>query len=145
LLHGVQQGLTPITALQGPPQVEKIIFLKHVVKALLEQDVRAQRIFLVPCNALPALQNIMEPILELTQWYAATLLKKSLNQAAHDGEQAYIFLNEVQSLSDWAPQLKHLVDMQPVRVLVTSSVNLSHAMGRTSLAGRISIVEIGPA
>jgi predicted AAA+ superfamily ATPase len=66
-----------------------------------------------------------------------------LNQAAHDGEQAYIFLDEVQNLPDWAPQLKHLVDAQPVRVVVTGSSALRIEAGRDSLAGRITQVEMG--
>jgi predicted AAA+ superfamily ATPase len=72
------------------------------------------------------------------------VLQKSLNQAAHDGEQAYLFFDEVQNLPDWAPQLKHLVDMQPVRVLVTGSSALRIEAGRDSLAGRISTIDMGP-
>jgi predicted AAA+ superfamily ATPase len=119
------------------------MLLKQVIKALLEQDMEPRRLFLVPCDALPGLHNVTEPILELTRWFAATVLKKSLNQAAHDGEQAYIFFADLHTLSYWAPQLKHLVDLQPVRVLATSSVALNHETGRTSFAGRMGTVKLG--
>ena len=62
---------------------------------------------------------------------------------AHD-EQAFIFLDEVQNISDWAPQLKHLVDINPVRVLVTGSSALRIEAGRDSLAGRITTIDMGP-
>jgi predicted AAA+ superfamily ATPase len=103
-----------------------------------------RRIFRVQFDELPTLRGMTEPILQLTRWYAATVLQKSLNQAAHDGEQAYLFFDEVQNLPDWAPQLKQLVDTQPVRVLVTGSSALRIEAGRDSLAGRISTIEMGP-
>jgi len=84
------------------------------------------------------------PILDLPRWYAQSILGKTLNQAAGDGEQAFIFLDEIQNLPDWAPQLKHLVDINPVRVLVTGSSALRIAAGRDSLAGRVTTLELGP-
>ena len=144
VLHGVQQGLTPATVLRGPRQVGKTTLLNQVIDELLDTDVVPRRIFRVQFDELPTLRDITEPILELTRWYATTVLQKSLNQAAHDGEQAYLFFDEVQNLPDWAPQLKHLVDTQPVRVLVTGSSALRIEAGRDSLAGRISTIDMGP-
>jgi uncharacterized protein len=144
VLSGVQQGLTPATVLRGPRQVGKTTLLNQVIEALLDTGVAPRRIFRVQFDELPSLHGVPEPLLELTRWYAATVLQKSLNQAAHDGEQAYVFFDEVQNLRDWAPQLKHLVDMQPVRVMVTGSSALRIEAGRDSLAGRISTIEMGP-
>lgn len=144
VLNGVQQGLAPATVLRGPRQVGKTTLLNQVIDALLDTGVAPRRIFRVQFDELPSLREMTEPILELTRWYAATVLQKSLNQAAHDGEMAYLFFDEVQNLQDWAPQLKHLVDMQPVRVLVTGSSALRIEAGRDSLAGRISTIEMGP-
>lgn len=144
VLSGIQRGLTPATVLRGPRQVGKTTLLNQVIDALLAQGVAGQRIFRVQFDELPTLRNVTEPILELTRWYAATVLQKSFNQAAHDGEQAYLFFDEIQNLPDWAPQLKHLVDMHPVRVLVTGSSALRIETGRDSLAGRISTIDIGP-
>src|SRR5262244_537052 len=144
VLTGVQRGLTPATVLRGPRQVGKTTLLNQVINALLAQGVARRRIFRVQFDELPTLRNVTEPILELARWYATTVLQKSFHQAAHDGEQAYLFFDEIQNLPDWAPQLKHLVDMHPVRVLVTGSSALRIEAGRDSLAGRVSTIDMGP-
>src|SRR4029450_4652058 len=144
VLSGVQRGLTPATVLRGPRQVGKTTLLNQVIDSLLAQGVAERRIFRVEVDELPGLRNVTEPILELARWYAATVLQKSFNQAAHDGEQTYLFFDEIQNLPDWAPQLKHLVDMHPVRVLVTGSSALRIEAGRDSLAGRVSTIDMGP-
>jgi hypothetical protein len=144
VLSGVQRGLAPATVLRGPRQVGKTTLLNQVIDTLLDAGMAPRRIFRVQFDELPSLHGLTEPILELTRWYAATVLQKSLNQAAHDSEPAYLFFDEVQNLPDWAPQLKHLVDIYPVRVLVTGSSALRIEAGRDSLAGRISTIEMGP-
>lgn len=55
-----------------------------------------------------------------------------------------MFFEEVQSLTDWAPQVKALVDHHAVRVLLTGSSALRIEHGRDSLAGRVSTLELGP-
>jgi predicted AAA+ superfamily ATPase len=144
VLSGVQRGLTPATVLRGPRQVGKTTLLNQVIDTLLVQGVAGRRIFRVQLDELPSLRGMTEPMLELARWYAATVHHKSFNQAAHDGEQAYLFFDEIQNLPDWAPQLKHLVDMHPVRVLVTGSSALRIEAGRDSLAGRVSTIDMGP-
>jgi predicted AAA+ superfamily ATPase len=146
VLNGLKKGLAPVTVLRGPRQIGKTTLLNQTIEALIAEGVGARRIFRVQFDELPELKpkRLSEPILELTRWYAQAILGKSLNQAAQDGEQAFIFLDEVQNLSDWAPQLKHLVDLNPVRVLVTGSSALRIEGGRDSLAGRISTLEMGP-
>lgn len=52
--------------------------------------------------------------------------------------------DEVQNLSEWAPQIKHLVDNHSVRALVTGSSSLRIEAGRDSLAGRITTLDLGP-
>jgi predicted AAA+ superfamily ATPase len=144
VLSGMQRGLAPATVLRGPRQVGKTTLLNQVIDTLLAQGVAGRRIFRVQFDELPALRSVTEPILELARWYAATVLQKSFHQAAHDGEQAYLFFDEIQNLPDWAPQLKHSVDMHPVRVLVMGSSVLRIESGRDSLAGRVSTIDMGP-
>jgi predicted AAA+ superfamily ATPase len=144
VLTGVQRGLTPAMVLRGPRQVGKTTLLNQMIDVLLAQGVVGRRIFHVQFDELSALRNVTEPILELARWYTVTVLQKSFNQAAHDGEQAYLFFDEIQNLPDWAPQLKHLVDMHPVRVLVTGSSALRIEACRDSLAGRVSTIDMGP-
>ena len=145
VLNGLKKGLAPATVLRGPRQIGKTTLLNQTIDALLSEGVSPNRIFRVQFDELPEMKTkrLSQPILELSRWFAQSVLGKSLNQAAHDGQQAFIFLDEVQNLSDWAPQLKQLVDMNPVRVLVTGSSALRIEGGRDSLAGRISTLEMG--
>ena len=55
-----------------------------------------------------------------------------------------MLLDEIQNLADWAPQLKHLVDLGKVRAMVTGSSALRIEAGRDSLAGRVQTVGMGP-
>jgi predicted AAA+ superfamily ATPase len=142
--RNLRGGLAPAVVLRGPRQVGKTTLLAQVIDHLLAEGVAPQRIFRVQFDELPHLRRLETPILDLCEWFAQRVLGKSFNQAAADGEQAFIFLDEVQNLSDWAPQLKHLVDLHPVRVLVTGSSALRIEAGRDSLAGRIQTVEMGP-
>jgi predicted AAA+ superfamily ATPase len=144
VVRGLKTGLTQVTVLRGPRQIGKTTLLNQVIHALLDEGVAPHRIFRVQFDELPQLKQVGEPILELSRWFSEQVLKKSFNQAAHDGEQAFIFFDEIQNLSDWAPQLKHLVDMNPVRVVVTGSSALRIEAGRDSLAGRITTLEMGP-
>jgi predicted AAA+ superfamily ATPase len=144
VLSGIKAGLAPVTVLRGPRQIGKSTLLNQTIEALIAEGIHPRRIFRVQFDELPELKRVSQPILDLCRWFSETMLRKSLNQAAHDGEQAFIFFDEVQNLPDWAPQLKHLVDLNPVRVLVTGSSALRIEAGRDSLAGRISTLEMGP-
>lgn len=144
VLQGLQAGMTPAVVLRGPRQVGKTTLLLQIIGHLLAEGVQPQRIFRVQFDELPGLRQLDSPILQLSWWYADTVLGKSFHQAAHAGEQAFILLDEVQNLADWSPQLKHLVDMYPVRVLLTGSSALRIEAGRDSLAGRVSTIEMGP-
>lgn len=144
VLNGLQKGLSPAVVLRGPRQIGKTTLLLQIIDHLLAEGMSPHRIFRLQFDELPELQILENAILEISRWFSTNILKKTFNQAAHDGEQAYIFLDEVQNLQDWAPQLKHLVDINPVRVLVTGSSALRIEAGRDSLAGRISTFEMGP-
>jgi len=133
-----------MTVLKGPRQVGKTTLLNQVIDTLLKEGISPTRIFRVQFDELKSLKKLDNPILDLIRWYAQAMLKKSLNQAALDGEEAFIFLDEVQNQSEWASQLKHLVDIQPVRVLATGSSALRIEAGRDSLAGRMLPLEMGP-
>ncbi len=137
-------GLAPITVVRGPRQIGKTTLVNQVIDDLLTLGVAPQRIFRVQFDELTELARVSQPILDLAWWYSDNLLGKSFHQAARDGEQALLFLDEVQNLPDWAPQLKHLVDQHPVRVVVTGSSALRIETGRDSLAGRITTLEMGP-
>lgn len=144
VLEHLKTGLTPAIVVRGPRQVGKTVLMKQAISALLGEGVDPKRIFHLQFDELKGLSKLEMPILDLPRWYAGTVLGRSLNQAAHDGDRAFIFLDEVQNLPNWSPQLKHLVDINPVRVLVTGSSALRIEAGRDSLAGRITTIEMGP-
>jgi predicted AAA+ superfamily ATPase len=142
--NGLDHGLAPVQVLRGPRQIGKSTLLDQIVDDLLDSGVNPRRLLRVQFDDLPEPRKLKSPILELTRWFRENILGKSFQQAARDGERAYIFLDEVQNLPDWAPQLKHLVDMNPVRVMVTGSSALRIEAGRDSLAGRILTYDMGP-
>jgi predicted AAA+ superfamily ATPase len=145
VLKGLTKGLAPVTVVRGPRQVGKTTLLNQVIEQLLDDGVEPRRIFRVQFDDLPGLRRLETPILELVAWYADHVVGKSLQAYAHEIHgPVYLLLDEVQNLSDWATQLKHLVDLQPVRAIVTGSSALRIEAGRDSLAGRLSTIEIGP-
>jgi predicted AAA+ superfamily ATPase len=144
-LQRFKAGLAPITVLRGPRQVGKTTLQEQIIYHLLHQEgVNPKRIFRIQFDEIPSLKNFRNPVLSLCQWYEANLLGGSFNEWAHKDEPVFLLLDEVQNLTDWAPQLKALVDHHAVRVLLTGSSALRIEYGRDSLAGRITTLELGP-
>lgn len=144
LLRSLTQGMTPATVLRGPRRVGKTVLLRQTVEQLLADRVDARRILYVPFDELPTLRGIQEPVLAISRWFEKHILRETFNQAANRGAPAYLFLDEVQNLDAWAPQVKNLVDNHGVRALVTGSSSLRIEAGRDSLAGRVTTLEVGP-
>jgi uncharacterized protein len=142
LVRGMQSQLAPIVVLRGPRQVGKSTLQNQVIADLLARGIDPLRILRVQFDDLKPLHRREQPILEIVFWFADHVLQKPLSAAAETP--VYLFLDEVQNLRDWAAQLKHLVDLQPVRALVTGSSALRIEAGRDSLAGRIHTIELGP-
>jgi len=141
-LQRLRAGLAPVTVLRGPRQVGKTTLLEHLIEQLLNEGVDPRRIFRVQFDELPVLQTETMPILALSFWFEKHILRATFNAKARANEPAYLFFDEVQNLSDWAPQVKTLVDQHAVRVLLTGSSALRIERGRDSLAGRISTLEM---
>ena len=145
VLKGLLRGLAPVTVLRGPRQVGKTTLLNQIIDELLTQGVNPTRIFRVQFDDIPDLRRLETPILDLAAWYADNVIGQSFQAFAREQKgPVYLLLDEVQNLPDWATQLKHLVDLQPVRAIVTGSSALRIEAGRDSLAGRVSTIEIGP-
>ena len=139
----LDQKLAPVVVVRGPCQIGKTTAQLHVIQDLLSSEVRPERIFRVQFDEIPAMADLREPILRSIDWYEQVVLKQTLNEAAHAGEPAYLFFDEIQNLDDWAPQLKSLMDASTVQAVVTGSSALRIEMGRDSLAGRITTIEAG--
>ncbi|MBI3327368.1 MAG: ATP-binding protein [Nitrospinae bacterium] len=144
-LQRLKAGLAPVTVLRGPRQVGKTTLQEHIIDHLLHQEgVHPKRIFRVQFDEIPSLKGLRDPILSLCRWFEGRILSGSFNEWAHKGEPVFLFFDEVQNVTAWAPQSKALVDHQAVRVLLTGSSALRIEHGRDSLAGRISTLELGP-
>jgi len=144
LLRRLDAKVAPAIVLRGARQVGKTTLLEQIIQFLLtERRVDPKRILRVQFEELAPILGLELPILEILRWYQSSILGRTLNQAAHAGEPAYVFLDEVQNLRDWAPQLKALVDHHTVQVIVTGSSALRIEAGRDSLAGRITSLELG--
>lgn len=139
----LKQRLAPIVVVRGPRQIGKTIAQFHVIQDLLEQGIEPQRILRVQFEERSDLGKLREPILRVVDWYESVILKRSLNDAAKQGQPAFIFLDEAQNLRGWDTQLKALVDASTVQVVVTGSSALRLEMGRDSLSGRITTIEAG--
>lgn len=137
-------GMTPATILRGPRRVGKTVLMRQIIEGLLAEGVDWRRILYVPFDELPTITDgLKEPVLATARWYERTILGRTFNAAAKSGEPAFLFLDEVQNLDAWAPQLKNLVDNHGVRVLVTGSSSLRIEAGRDSLAGRVTTHDLG--
>jgi predicted AAA+ superfamily ATPase len=144
LLRLVRQGITPAAVLRGPRRVGKTVLLRQIIESLLAEGIESKRILYVPFDELPALRNILEPVLAISRWYEENVLGKTFNETGKQGRPAFLFFDEVQNLDAWAPQIKNLVDNHTVRTLVTGSSSLRIEAGRDSLAGRITTLDLGP-
>lgn len=144
LLKKLKSGLAPAIVLRGARQVGKTTLQEQMIEYLQrEEKVEARRILRVQFEEIPSLRGLKEPLLAVARWYENRILGQTFNSAARDGEKAYLFLDEVQNIPDWAPQLKALVDHHTLHVVVTGSSALRIEAGRDSLAGRITTLEIG--
>lgn len=137
-------GLTPAVVLRGPRRVGKTVLVRQVIERLLADGVEATRILYVPFDEIATLGRLQDPILAIARWYESQVLGRTFNESARAGGVAYLFLDEVQNLDAWAPQVKHLVDNHEVRALVTGSSSLRIEAGRDSLAGRVTTLDLGP-
>ncbi len=136
-------GLAPIVVVRGPRQIGKTTALMQLIGDLLAEGMSPRRVLRVQFDELSNLRRLQEPILRIADWYEKNILGTSFNDSATRGEMPMLFLDEVQNLDSWAPQLKFLVDSSTVRVFVTGSSALRIEQGRDSLAGRISTLEAG--
>jgi predicted AAA+ superfamily ATPase len=147
LLRKIDIRLSPIVVLRGARQVGKTTLQEQIVEFLLtERRIDPRRIFRVQFDqirSIRAIESMADPILHLTHWYERAVLGETLNEAAHRAQPAYLFFDEAQELDCWAPQLKSLVDHNTVHVMATGSSAFQIAAGQDSLAGRITMMEMG--
>lgn len=135
--------IAPILVVRGPRQIGKTIAQLQVIGDLLQAGVPPQNILRLQADELPELLGAPTPIPRLVEWFEHAVLGATLNEAAQRQLPTFLFLDEVQNLPNWAPQLKTLVDHATTQVVVTGSSALRIEQGRDSLAGRIHTIEAG--
>jgi predicted AAA+ superfamily ATPase len=145
VMDRLERGLIPVVAVRGSRRVGKTTIQEQLIEELLKlRHVNPARIFRVEFDDVPLLGSFQHQILALVTWFEKNVLRDSLNACAQRGEPVYLFFDEVQNLKTWAPQLKSLVDHVEAKTLVTGSSALRIADGQDSLAGRLSMIELGP-
>ncbi len=148
----LNSNLAKIVVLRGSRRVGKSMIESQLIEDLLllgqfdpsRRPVSPERILYVQFDEAPGLGGLTNPIETIVRWYEQNVLKSSLNAAAKRGEPAYLFFDEVQNLPAWSAQLKILADHSDARILVTGSSALRISEGHDNLAGRMTVIELGP-
>jgi predicted AAA+ superfamily ATPase len=141
----LNSGIAPIVALKGARQVGKTTIQQQFIDHLVRLDViNPKRILRVQFDDTPSLGVLKNPIEKIIKWYEKNILCESLNEASIAGKPAYLLFDEVQNLPQWSEQLKVIVDNSSAKVFVTGSSTLRIQREKDSLAGRLTLVELGP-
>ncbi len=145
LARRVDSGIAAIIALRGTRQVGKSELQNQFIEELLlQREVSPNHLLRVQFDETPTLGRFESPVLAIVRWFEEAVLKEPINAAAQRDETVYLFFDELQNLSGWENQLKQLVDHRSVKVIATGSSALRIAQGQDSLAGRISMIHLGP-
>jgi len=144
-LTRLDSGIAPVVAIRGPRQVGKTTIQEQLIEhLLLIRHVPPAHILRISFDDVPALGGLRHPVDSIVRWYEENVLCEPINAVARRGQHIHLMFDELQNLSRWSPQLKALVDHTAARVLVTGSSALRIVRERDSLAGRLSIIELGP-
>lgn len=149
ILAGLRNKLTPVILLRGPRRVGKTTLQDQAITHLIETGAaKPNEVMHVQFDDLPDWRSFRKfsksPILDIAYWFEEKVLKTPFNTLARSGRSAYIFFDEVQNFPDWASQIKNLIDHVQVQMLVTGSSALHIGLGKESLAGRVSQINVGP-
>lgn len=144
-LKRLDSGIAPAVAIRGPRQVGKTTIQEQLVEYLIRiRKIPPAHILRVQFDEVPALGALVHPVETIVRWYEENVLREPINAVAQRKDAVYLFFDELQNLPQWSAQLKALVDHVSARTLVTGSSALRIARARDSLAGRLSMIELGP-
>lgn len=152
IVRRLDKKLAAMVVIRGSRRVGKSVLQSQLIEDLLlvgktdptGKPVDPARILSVQFDDAPALGGISMPVQAIVRWFEQNVLKKTLNQAAKDGQPAYLLFDEVQNIHEWSVQLKILADNADARIIVTGSSALRIAKGKDTLAGRMDTIELGP-
>lgn len=149
ILRVLEKKLAPVTLLRGPRRVGKTTLQNQVINHLIARGkAKPTEIMHVQFDDLPDWKDFRKfsksPILDIAYWFEENILKTPFNRLATQGRTAYVFFDEVQNFPDWAGQVKSLIDHADVQVVATGSSALHIGLGKESLAGRVTQINVGP-
>lgn len=125
-----------IVSLVGPRQTGKTTILYQLINLLLQKKINSKRILFLSLSD-PALKDNRPFLEKCLQAYERTILKESLSGLK---EPVYLFLDEIQYLTDWELWLKRYYDLgYKIKFIISGSASSRIIKkGRESLVGRIS-------
>ncbi|MFX0206469.1 MAG: AAA family ATPase, partial [Candidatus Hodarchaeota archaeon] len=128
VIHRFKLDEDMIYTLRGPRQVGKTTLLFILIYRLLERGIEPRRIFYWTMDLVKDRTELQKILMTYISWLR--------NQTER---RAYIFLDEITSVSKWQNTIKFLVDTNKLRdffVLVTASHTMDIARGAERLPGR---------
>ena len=134
--------IVPIVMVRGPDQVGKTTAQFQLIEDLLKEGTPARSILRVQFDVLATLKTVSDPILKISDWFEREIAPERFNTLARHDTKACLFFDEIQHVHNWGAQLKSLVDNASVKVVVSGGLAMDERMGRDSLAGRISTIEV---
>jgi predicted AAA+ superfamily ATPase len=141
----LQSKKIPVVGLRGPRRVGKTTIQQQLIEQqLFFEKIPPSHVLRVQFDEVPQLGVFDQPILSIIRWYEKNVLKNDINACAKKGENVYLYFDEVQDLPAWAEQIKSLVDHTECRLLITGSSSMRLRHGQENLAGRLSMLEMGP-
>lgn len=146
LYNKITRNGLPIIAVRGPRQVGKTTLQLQMIDELLhgKRLVGAEQILRIQFEDINSLNTVTDPIITIIDWFEKKILKETFNNMARQKKPIYIFLDEIQDITNWSEQLKHIVDHKECKVYITGSSALRILAGRECLAGRIDYYILNP-
>ena len=123
---------------------------KTTLQSQMIDDLLHKRRLVSPCQILRVQfddlksLHIDDPIVTIVDWYERHILKGTINDVAAKHKPVYLFLDEIQDVPTWSPQLKHIVDFKDCQVYITGSSALRIGHGSEGLGGRIDLSILPP-
>jgi len=122
-----------VTLLVGSRRVGKTTLLYQLINHLLTKTNPKQIFYLLLDHPQLANERILDLVKEIRKEF---LLARK--------EKLYLFLDEVQYLSDWEKEVKALVDLENVKIFLSGSASTMILFKTPYLTGRLEKIEVYP-
>jgi predicted AAA+ superfamily ATPase len=123
-----------IDILIGARRVGKTFILKSVINSLTKSNVARKKILFLSCDAREikelGIKKVIDTYIEINKFKSSDRL--------------YIFLDEIQEIKDWQPDIKYFVDTINIKFYLTGSSSLILANQTSKLTGRFILNHVLP-